>query len=188
MRRYQLILALALAAGVGATAAAQRTRTVAQPAASSSPTPAPAPASVAAKYEGGYTAYTHKQTGTLNFDDAGSRLVFRDKTQHEYFSIPYAALAAAWGDTRAVTSTTGKVIGSVPIFPVNMASLLVPKSKQRFIVLQFDDPDTKINGATSFKLQNKETVASVLNTLAQKAAMKPRGDGFIRAAPPADKP
>jgi hypothetical protein len=190
MRRYQLLCALAVVVlALSVNASAQRSRTVAQSqTAAPASNVAPAPASLKAKYEGGYTAYTHKQTGTLNFDDASSRLVFKDQTQHEYFSIPYASLAAIWSDTHAVTSTTARVIGAVPIFPVSMASLLVPKNKQRYLVLQFDDPDTKINGTTSFKLENKEMLASVLNTLAQKSSMKPRGDGFIRATQTTDKP
>jgi hypothetical protein len=176
-------------------AAAQRSRTVAQsqpasPSPSSSPTPVPppAPTSVTAKYEGGYTAYSKKQTGTLNFDDAGQRLVFKDKYQREYLSIPYKSLAATWGDMRAVTSTAAKVVSVVPIFGSGLTSMLMPKSKQRFLVIQFDDPDTKINGTTSFKLENKEVLASVINTLAGKAALKQRGDGFIRPAQATDKP
>lgn len=192
MRRDQLLCALALVVIVASvSASAQRSRTVAQSqtaAPSSSPAPAPAPASLKAKYEGGYTAYTHKQTGTLNFDDANSQLVFKDKTQHQYFSIPYASLAAIWGDTHAVTSTAAKVVGAVPVYGIGLTSLLMPKNKQRYLVLQFEDPDTKVQGATSFKLENKEMLASVLNTLAQRSNMKPRGDGFIRATPVANKP
>jgi hypothetical protein len=174
-------------------AAAQRSRTVVQsqpasPSSSPTPVPPPAPTSVTAKYEGGYTAYSKKQTGTLNFDDAGQRLVFKDKYQREYLSIPYKSLAATWGDTRAVTSTAAKVVSVVPIFGSGLTSMLMPKSKQRFLVIQFDDPDTKINGTTSFKLENKEVLASVINTLAGKAALKQRGDGFIRPAQATDKP
>jgi hypothetical protein len=190
MRRYQVIFAFALVVACCATASAQRSRTVvqSQPAPSTSSTSTPAPTSVTAKYEGGYTAYTKKQTGTLNFDDAGQRLVFKDKYQREYLSIPYKSLAATWGDTRAVTSTAAKVVSAVPILGSGLTSMLMPKNKQRFLALQFDDPDTKINGTTSFKLENKEVLASVLHTLAQKTGMRPRGDGFVRDTQGASKP
>jgi hypothetical protein len=190
MRRYQVIFAFAFVVACCASAEAQRSRAVTQSQVSpnASPTPQPAPASLKAKYEGGVAAYTKKQTGTLNFDDAGRRLVFKDKYQREYLSLPYKSFSAIWGDTRAVTSNAAKVVGAVPIYGIGLTSLLMPKNKQRYFVLQFDDPDTKINGTTSFKLENKEVLASVLNTLAQKTGMKPRGDGFIRASQATDKP
>jgi hypothetical protein len=167
---------------------AQRSRAVTQTSASTTTPPQPAPASLKAKYEGGVAAYTKKQTGTLNFDDAGQRLIFKDKYQREYLSLPYKSFSAIWGDTRAVTSNAAKVVGAVPIYGIGLTSLLMPKNKQRYFVLQFDDPDTKINGTTSFKLENKEVLASVLNTLAQKTGMKPRGDGYIRDAQGTSKP
>jgi hypothetical protein len=191
MRRFQIqiLCALALIVASCAAAEAQRQRTVSQSSATASPTPTPppAPATVKAKYEGGYTTYTKKQTGTINFDDENARLIFKDKDQHEYFSLPYKSFAAIWGDTRAVTSNAARVVGAVPIYGIGLTSLLMPKNKQRYLVLQFADPDTSAQGTTSFKLENKDVLASVLHTLAQKAAMKPRGDGFIRATQSADK-
>jgi hypothetical protein len=191
MRRFQILGALALVVASSAAAEAQRQRAVTQshPSATTSPTPTPppAPATVKAKYEGGYTAYTKKQTGTINFDDGGQRLIFKDKDQREYFSVPYKSLSAIWGDTRAVTSNAARVVGAVPIYGIGLTSLLMPKNKQRYLVLQFQDPDTNAQGATSFKLEDKEILASVLHTLAEKAAMKPRGDGFIRPTQSADK-
>ncbi|MDT7543185.1 MAG: hypothetical protein QOE33_3089 [Acidobacteriota bacterium] len=192
MRRYQVIFAFALVVACCAGAEAQRSRAVTQsqvsPNASPTPTPAPAPASLKAKYEGGVAAFTRKQTGTLNFDDAGQRLIFKDKYQREYLSLPYKSFSAIWGDTRAVTSNAARVVGAVPIYGIGLTSLLMPKNKQRYFVVQFDDPDTKINGTTSFKLENKEVLASVLSTLAQKTGMKARGDGFIRDAQATSKP
>lgn len=177
----RFLCAALVVAALGVASQAQRARTVATP----QPTPvaaaAPAPAAVTAKYEGGVTGYMRKQTGTLAFDDAGERIVFKDKTQHEYFSLPYKSFAAIWGDTRAVTSTAARVVGAVPLYGIGLTSLLMPKNKQRFLVIQFDDPDTKISGTTSFKMENKETVASILSALAQKAAMTPRGEAYIRA-------
>jgi hypothetical protein len=177
-----LCAAIFFVALTATTAQAQRSRTVATP----QPSPAtdapttPVPASVTAKYEGGVTGYMKKQTGTLFFDDASRRLVFKDKYQREYVSVPYKSLAAIWADTKAVTSNAAKVVSAVPLYGIGLTSLLMPKNKQRFLVVQFDDPDTRIQGTTSFKLENKELVASVLNMLAQKADLKPRGEAFIR--------
>jgi hypothetical protein len=177
MKRFQILRAAVFAFALAASSQAQRP----QPAPPSHPAtpPAAAPASFKAKYEGGFAGYQKKQTGTLNFDDAGARLVFKDKYMREYFSIPYTSLAAIWGDTRAVTSNAARVVGVAP-YGIGLASLLMPKNKHRYLVAQFDDPDTKITGATSFKLENKELLASVLATLAQKAELKPRGDGYVR--------
>ena len=193
MKRFQIMCAAAVVCALAAPTRAQRPRSTnesQQPAASAHPAPPPpppAPASFKAKYEGGFTGYQKKQTGTLNFDDAGGRLVFKDKYMREYFSLPYKSLAALWGDTRAVTSNASRVVGAVPIYGIGLASLLMPKSKSRYLVAQFDDPDTKMVGATSFKLESKELLASVLATLAQKAELKPRGEAFIRTPQDADK-
>jgi hypothetical protein len=46
--------------------------------------------------------------------------------------------------------------------------------------LQYNDPDSKVSGITSFKLENKEILASVLATLAQKADMTQRGDIYVK--------
>lgn len=186
MKRFQILCAVVIVCALAGSSPAQRPRGSVsgsqQPAPSAHPAPPPpaaAPASFKAKYEGGYTGYQKKQTGTLNFDDAGARLVFKDKYMREYFSLPYKALAALWGDTRAVTSNAARVVGAVP-YGIGLASLLMPKSKSRYLVAQFDDPDTKMTGATSFKLESKELLASVLAALAQKAELKPRGEAFIR--------
>lgn len=180
-RGFQFLCAAIFVVSLAAaTTQAQRARTMATPQPTPDAQPAPAPASVKAKYEGGVTGYMKKQTGTLFFDDNSRRLVFKDKYQREYVSLPYKALAAIWSDTKAVTSNAARVVSAVPLYGIGLTSLLMPKNKQRFLVLQFDDPDTKIQGTTSFKLENKETVASVLNTLAQKADLKPRGEAYIR--------
>ena len=190
MKRLHLVaLLLLLSAG---SSHAQRPRVTADapappaPSAAATPTPAPAPQSVKAKYEGGVTGFMKKQTGTLQFNDEERRLVFRDKTQREYFSLPYDSLAAIWPDKKAQRTTAGTVITNVPLpYGANMLGLLM-REKLRFLVVQYDDPDTRVQGVTSFKLDNKELLASVLNTLAGKADLKPRGESFIRSKP-ADK-
>ena len=187
MKRSHLTLAvalLALVAAAGTTALAQRPRVAADPqtpAADSKATPTPpAPASLKAKYEGGYPGYMKKQTGTLNFDDASQRLVFRNKEGREYLSLPYASVASVWPDTKAQRTTTGTVVSSIPLpYGANMLGLLM-REKQRYLVIQYDDPDTDVQGVTSFKLDNKQILASAIHTLAGKAELKQRGEGYVR--------
>ncbi len=121
-----------------------------------------------------------KQTGTLNFDDAGRRLVFRDKKGKEYFSLPYDSVASVWPDTKARRTTAGTVVSNVPLpYGANLVGLLM-REKQRFLVIQYDDPDTDVQGVTSFKLDNKQILASAVHTLAGKADLKQRGEGYVR--------
>lgn len=184
MKNFRLAApaALLLVLLSAASSQAQRPRVAAdapgQP--SAAPTPAPAPASVKAKYEGGVTGFMNKQTGTLQFNDEEQRLIFREKTGREYLSLPYKSLAAIWPDKKAQRTTAGTVVSAVPLpYGANMLGLLM-REKLRYLVVQFDDPDTRVQGVTSFKLDSKELLASVLHTLAGKANLKPRGESFIR--------
>ena len=178
--------ALSLAAADGA---AQRTATVTeQPARAAqgqsvtAPKPPPAPASVKAKYEGGVVGYG-KADGTLNFDDANRRLVFRDKKQgKEVFAVPYDVVHAAWADTRSQRSTAGTVVSHIPYGGIPGMFM---KSKKRYLVLQYRDPDTAAAGMASFKLDSKELLAAVLHTFGQKAGLTQRGDAFVRRPAPA---
>lgn len=147
-------------------------------AASTAPKPAPAPASVKAKYEGGVTGY-RKGEGTLNFDDVNHRLLFRDKLGKEQFSLPYNAVSEAWPDTKSSTSTTGRVIASTVPYGLGLPALLA-KKKSRYLVIRYKDQDTGTEGLTSFRLESKEMLASVLTTLGDKADLTPRGDAYIR--------
>ena len=179
------VLALAAVAGLAAAAApssAQRQKSVqthptatAQPGA---PKPPPAPASVKAKYEGGMVGYK-KAEGTLNFDDANSRLVFRDKQGRELFPLAYNSLVMAWPDTKSRTSTAGRVVSMAAPYGLGLAGLLM-RNKSRYLVLRYQDPDTGTEGMTSFKLSDKAMLASVLDTLADKASLVPRGDAYVR--------
>jgi len=158
---------------------AQRPRNV-EPSPSSKPAPAPAAQSVKAKYEGGIVGYTKKREGTLTFDDVNNRLVFRDKLQKEVFFIPYQAVSAAYPDTQSRRPTAASVLGSVPApYGLNLPAWFI-KKKYRYLTINFEDPDTNVGGITSFNLSNKETVASVMNTLANKAGLTQRGDGYVR--------
>jgi hypothetical protein len=146
----------------------------------SAPKPAPAPTTFKAKYEGGIFGYNKKQDGTLTFDDANNRLVFRNKEQKEVLHIPYQAVVGAYADTKAGRPKAAQVVGAIPLpYGANMLSWLARK-KYRYLTLQFNDVDTNARGLTSFKVDTKELLTSVLNTLAEKAELEARGDGYIR--------
>jgi hypothetical protein len=184
MRRLNILLGAGLLVVLTAGATyAQRPRTISdspQPADASGPKPLPAPQTFKAKYEGGIFAYTKKQDGTLSFDDANNRLVFRNKEQKEILSMPYSSLSGAFADTQARRPTAGKIIGALPLpYGANIPALFI-KKKYRYLTLQFNDADTNVSGVTSFKLENKEILNSVLHSLAEKAGLDARGDGFIR--------
>ncbi len=175
--RFSATLLLLGALTTGAYA--QRPRNV-DPSPSSKTAPAPAPQTVKAKYEGGVVGYNTKQEGTLTFDDVNNRLVFRNKQQKEVLFIPYQAVSATYPDTQSRRPTVATVLGSVPApYGLNFPALFI-KKKYRYLTINYEDPDTNLGGITSFKLSNKETVASVMNALASKAGLTQRGDGYIR--------
>ncbi|HET9525246.1 MAG TPA: hypothetical protein VFO99_03715 [Pyrinomonadaceae bacterium] len=157
-------------------ALAQRPRTV-EPE-EKAPAPAPAPKTVKAKYEGGVFGYTKTMEGTLTFDDENSRLVFKDKKPPKEIHIPYDAITSAFADTQKRQPRAATVASAVPVIFTLPARFI--KTKVRYLTLQYSDPDSKVSGITSFKLENKEILASVLATLAQKAEMTPRGDIYVK--------
>lgn len=151
------------------------------------PTPAAiAPVSFKAKYEGGMFGFSKKEEGTLKFDDANFRLVFFDKDNKERFGIPYSALIVIYPNNQSVQSGTGKVIQNVPIMGAGIAGQFMKKNI-RYLVINFDDADMDVKGTTSFRLENKELLESVVQTLGTKAEMQPRGDAYYRPAKKQDK-
>ncbi len=166
-----------------ATAQAQRPRTVqtsdTAATANNTPRPAPpaAPQTVKTKYEGGYFGYNKKIDGTLTFDDANRRLLFRNKYQQEVISLPYDSIASAFADTKSKRPIAADVIGSVSL--ITLPAKLI-KKKFRYLTLQYSDPDTKLTGVTSFKMENKEILDSMVYTLAQKAGLSQRGEIYVR--------
>ena len=183
-----LPVAGALLLVVASGALAQRTRTV-EPqktaAASTQPTPtvAPAPQTVKAKYEGGVFGYMKKQTGTLTFDDPNRRLVFRDKKGKEYISIPYDSIVAVYGDTQSRRPTSATILGSASIY--TLPALFI-RSKYRYLTMQFSDPDTRVSGVTSFKVDTKQLLDSLVVAVGQKADLEPRGEAYVRKPKVAD--
>ena len=183
---YPMLKGLRLVAGtvlismIAGAALAQRPRTMNQDKAEPTtnvPPPPPAPQTVNAKYEGGVFGYNKKMEGTLNFDDANQRLVFRDGKQKEILFVPYNAITGAYGDTHAVQPAAATVASNIPYIGLP-ASLI--KTKVRYLALQYSDPDSKVAGVTSFRLENKDMLDSVLSTLAGKAGLSRRGDVFIK--------
>jgi hypothetical protein len=175
--------AMAVVALMAATLPAQRPRTTtttdsnSTEATTNMPAPPPAPATVAAKYEGGVFGYDKKIDGTLNFDDTSQRLVFRDDKGKEILFVPYNAIQGAYGDTHKVQPAAATVASHVPY--VGLPASLI-KTKVRYLTLQYSDPDSKVAGTTSFKLDNKDILDSVLFTLAGKAGLTRRGEIFVR--------
>ena len=172
-----LILILLIAIG----AIAQRPRAV-EPRIDESAkvVPPAAPQSVKAKYEGGVFGYRKKQDGFLVFDDPNNRLLFKDKNQKDVLFIPYAAVTQAFADTQSRRPGAASVISSIPApYGVTWPARFI-KKKYQYLTMQFYDDESRVGGVTSFKLENKALVDSVVNTLANKAGLVARGDIFVR--------
>jgi hypothetical protein len=136
---------------------------------------------VKAKYEGGVFGYNKRQDGTLTFDDENQRLLFRDKQGKEVLFIPYSALTGAYGDTKRVQPAAATVASHIPSIFALPANYI--KTKVRYLTLQYSDPDSKVAGVTSFKLDTKDMLDSVLYTLAKKSGLTQRGEVFVRKNP-----
>jgi hypothetical protein len=142
--------------------------------------PAP-PKVVPAKYMGGFAGMRKKQEGMLTFDDRNRRLVFRDKNEKEIISISYDAITVAFADMetrRAMGNGTQQVVlGTAGV--LGLPGLLF-KKKFQYLTVQFEDPDTYLNGTTQFKLANRDIIDSVAYALAQKAGLSQQGEVYVR--------
>ncbi len=175
------ITAVVLVIMISGAALAQRPRTLTQDKpepATNVPPPPPAPQTVNAKYEGGVFGYNKKMEGTLTFDDTNQRLLFRNDKQKEILFVPYNALTGAYGDTHSVRPAAATVASNIPSIYALPAHFI--KTKVRYLTIQYSDPDSKVAGVTSFRLENKGILDSVLNTLAGKAGLSKRGDIFVK--------
>lgn len=142
------------------------------------PTKAPAPASFTAKYEGGMFGFSKREEGTLKFEDANERIVFYGEDKKEMFSIPYQSMLVVYPQSRSVTSTTGNVIRNIPLPGAMLGGFI--KEKRRYLVINYDDPDVDAKGTVNFKLEDKDLLDSVIQTLGEKANLSQRGDAFYR--------
>lgn len=148
---------------------------------------APAPQTVKAKYEGGVFGHNKTMEGTLIFDDTNSRLLFKNKEQKEVLFIPYNAVTSAFADTQKRRPAAATVASAIPLIYALPAQFI--KTKVRYLTLNFNDPDTRVSGITSFRMENKEILASVLQSVAEKTGMVARGEVYVkRRAPDPDDP
>jgi hypothetical protein len=175
----KLIAIVLVTVGMSLVVFAQRPRNIQTTTATdaSKAVPAPAPQSMKAKYEGGIFGYNKTMEGTLNFDDTNRRLLFRNKEQREVFFIPYHAVNSAFADTQKRRPSAATVASNIPYFGFPLGFI---KTKVRYLTLQYSDPDTRVSGVTSFRLDNKDLVDSVVFTLAKKAGLTPRGEIYVR--------
>lgn len=176
--RFIAVLLLTLLMSIAAFA--QRPRTINASASTDSSTVAvaPAPQTVKAKYEGGVFGHNNTMNGTLSFDDTNLRLLFRNKEQKEVLFIPYDAVNSAFADTQKRRPAAATVASHIPFY-IGIPFGFI-KTKVRYLTLQYTDPDSRTGGTTSFKLENKEILASVLKTLAEKAGLTARGEVYIK--------
>src|SRR5689334_9761513 len=175
----KIISTLLLLGALVTGAYAQRPRSAdpqPQPAATAAPVK-PAPKVVKAKYEGGVFGYRKTMDGTLMFDDDNNRLLFKDNKPPKEISIPYAAINSAFADTQKQRPAAATVARNVPYFGW-LAGFI--KTKVRYLTIQFEDPDSKVSGVTSFKLENKDVLDSVLVAIAEKSGMTKRGDIYVK--------
>lgn len=163
---------------------AQRPRTM-EPEPAKTPAPKPAPKTVKAKYEGGVFGYTKTMEGTLTFDDENNRLLFKDKKPPKEIHIPYEAITSAFADTQKRQPRAATIASHIPVIYSLPAHFI--KTKVRYLTLQYSDPDSRVNGITSFKLENREVLESVLAALAQKTGMSRRGDIYVKKRDESDK-
>lgn len=177
----KIISALLLLGALLTGAYAQRPRAMDPQPAARNPAAKPAPKTVKAKYEGGVFGYTKTMEGTLTFDDANNRLFFKDKKPGKEISIPYEAIVSAFADTQKRRPTAATVASAIPLIYALPAHFI--KTKVRYLTLQYNDPDSKVSGITSFKLENKELLESVLVTLAERSNMTLRGDVYVKKRP-----
>ena len=176
---------LLLAAVMPAAAYSQRPRPVEKstPTDASAAAPAPAPQTMKAKYEGGIFGYNKTMEGMLSFDDTNQRLLF-SKDNKDLFFIPYNAVTSAFADTQKRRPAAATVAQNVPYIGWPLGLI---KTKVRYLTLQYSDPDTRVSGVTSFRLDNKDLVDSVVFTLAKKAELVPRGEIYVKKRSDAEK-
>ncbi|MEO6391393.1 MAG: hypothetical protein ABIP75_06030 [Pyrinomonadaceae bacterium] len=139
----------------------------------------PEPETVKVKYEGGYFGYNQKMDGMFVIDDMNERLVFKNKAQKEMFWVPYVAIMAAYGDTQSRRPAAASVIGSSVPYGLGLPALLI-KKKYRYMNVQYRDDEMNTVGLLSFKFENEQSLAAMLQSLADKSGLTQRGEVFVR--------
>jgi len=159
-------------------AVAQRPRSIEPDPDNKPAAPPAAPSTVKAKYEGGVFGYNKTMEGTLTFDDENERLVFKDKKTPKEIPIPYNSITSAFADTKKKQPAAASVASAVPVIFTVPARFI--KTKVQYLTIQYNDPDSKVAGITSFKIENRQLLESMVATLAQKADMTKRGDIYVK--------
>ena len=177
----KLVSTLLLLGALFTGAYAQRPRSADTQPATPAPAVKPAPKTVNAKYEGGVFGYRKTMEGTLSFDDDNNRLIFKDKKPPKEISIPYGSITSEFADSRKVQPAAATVASNVPSIYSLPAHFI--KHKVRYLTLQYSDPDSNVSGITSFKIDDKEVLQSVLVALAEKTNMTLRGDVYVKKKP-----
>jgi hypothetical protein len=172
----RLLAVLFLTAAATISVSAQRPRSVDTATDASKATPAPAPQTMKAKYEGGVFGHTHTMDGILSFDDTNSRLLF-SKDGKEVLFIPYNAVNSAFADTQKKRPAAATVASNAPYLGWPLGWI---KTKVRYLTIQFSDPDTRVSGTTSFRLENQSILDSALYALAQKSGLESRGSIYVK--------
>ena len=179
MKRILLLLTYLLCICISVFAQPRPVEKTSQPVATPKKT---APESFEAKYEGGLFGYNEREVGTLKFDDANKQLVFLGKDGREKFHVPYGSVLVIYPQSKSVSTTAGSVVSHVPLPGAGLAGLL--REKRRYLIMHFDDPDVEAaKGVLSFKLEDKELLDSVIQTLGEKAKLTQRGDAYYRPKP-----
>ena len=160
---------------------AQRPRATDPQPSAKAPAVKPAPKTVKAKYEGGVFGFRKTMEGTLTFDDENNRLLFKDKKPPKEISIPYGSITSAFADSKKVQPAAATVASNVPSIYSLPARFI--KHKVRYLTLQYSDPDSNVSGVTSFKIDDRDLLESVLATLAEKTNMTLRGDVYVKKKP-----
>ncbi len=137
------------------------------------------PDSYEVKYQGGLFGFSKKQHGSIKFEDVNQRLVFYGRDGKEKFSIPYQALLVIYPSHTKVQAGSGRAVGAVPVPGSSVLGSLI-KKKKNYLIVQFKDPDVDAEGRINFLLDTEEMLASAINSLGKRAAMKQRGDSFLR--------
>ena len=122
----------------------------------------------------------------MTFDDDNKRLLFKDKKPPKEIHIPYDAITSAFADTQKRRPAAATVASHIPLIYVPNPIGFI-RTKVRYLTLQYYDQDSKVNGVTSFRLENKDVLAVWLKALADKTGMTPRGDIYVKKSEDSSK-
>jgi hypothetical protein len=175
MNKKLILLALALFAFASASFA--QVRPVEKP--TPNATSKAMVSSMEAKYEGGMFGYSRKEEGTIKLDDDNERFVFFGKDGKEKFAIPYEAIVVIYPSERKVQSGTGRAISAVPVLGAGIGGSLL-KKKKHYLIVQFDDPDVRAQGAANFLVDTGDMLDSIVYSIGEKAKLTQRGDAYYR--------